>query len=68
MLPCRNIGQYSILNMDPMSLKYKLVSIYDASSGVMTEVARTIWPGDCSNVVYGQMKEKLGGLLKILNQ
>ena len=56
-----NLGQYSILNMDPTSLRYHLVSIYDASTGVLTKVANTIWPGNCNNVVYGQMKEKLGG-------
>ena len=47
--------------MNPTSLRYHLVSIYDASTGVLTKVANTIWPGNCNNVVYGQMKEKLGG-------
>ena len=54
-------GQCSILNIDPGSQRYRIVSVYDAATEELTELSPTIWPGDCSNQVYSNMRVKLDG-------
>jgi hypothetical protein len=60
------LASYSILSMSPDSQIFQPALSYSAEDRELTAISEILWPGDCGNQVYRDMRRKHGGIADTL--